>query len=83
MLETRKIEARKILAILPSEPGGPHDIWQVGDEILCPKEETADAIADFLEAMGFEEVNTGYYDPAEDEKSGEVDRLTGYYYVSF
>lgn len=27
-------------------------------------------------------VNTGYYDPIEDERSGEVDRYTGWWYVN-
>lgn len=33
-----------------------------------------------LDSMGFDAV-TGYFDPKEDERSGEVDSLTGYYYV--
>ena len=37
-------------------------------------------IADMLDSMGFDAV-TGYFDPKEDERSGEVDSLTGYYYV--
>jgi hypothetical protein len=45
-------------------------------------ETAADVIADLLEAMGYDEVNTGYYDPVEDEAAGEVDRLTGWYYVT-
>lgn len=27
-------------------------------------------------------VNTGYYDPIEDERNNEVDCNTGYYYVT-
>lgn len=26
-------------------------------------------------------LSTGYFDPEEDKRSGEVDSLTGYYYV--
>ena len=37
-------------------------------------------VADTLDAMGFTAV-TGYYDPAEDERSGVTDELTGYHYV--
>lgn len=40
-----------------------------------------EGIADLLETMGFD-VNTGYYDPVEDERNHEVDRNTGYYYVT-
>lgn len=79
----------KIVAKLPTEPYDYstttpkiHKIWTCGDEILCKTETAADVIADLLEAMGYDEVNTGYYDPEEDEKAGEVDRLTGWYYVT-
>ena len=32
--------------------------------------------------MGFNEVNTGYYDPTQDERNNEVDKFTGWYYVN-
>ena len=28
------------------------------------------------------EINTGYYDPEEDERNNEVDRYTGWWYVN-
>ena len=78
-----------ILQNLPQEPYDQsngliryHRVWSCGDEILCRTDAMADAIADLLEAMGYDGVNTGYYDPDEDEAAGEVDRLTGWYYVS-
>ena len=63
------------------------DIWSTGDEILVKTESAADAIADMLETLyktQGEEVliYTGYYDPVEDEKNGEVDRYTGWWYVN-
>lgn len=63
------------------------DIWSSGDEILCKTEEVADALADMFECLyrvqGEEIlVNTGYYDPVEDERNGEVDRYTGWWYVN-
>lgn len=70
---------------LPKEP---HDfnvrsvIWAVEDEILCDDENVVENIADFLEHLGFEEVNTGYYDPEEDKRNNEVDKFTGWYYVN-
>lgn len=71
---------------LPKEP---HElnarqtiIWAVKDEILCSHEDVAEIIADFLEHMGFDEVNTGYYDPEEDKRNNEVDKFTGWYYIS-
>ena len=79
----------KIIEKLPTEPYDystitpkKNKIWTCGDEILCETDALADTIADLLEAMGYDEVNTGYYDPVEDEAAGEVDRLTGWYYVS-
>lgn len=64
------------------------DIWSpCGDEILCKTESAANALADMFEclykAQGEEIlVNTGYYDPEEDERNGEVDRYTGWWYVN-
>lgn len=64
------------------------DVWSpFGDEILCRTESAADALVDMLECLyrtqGEEVlVNTGYYDPEEDEKNGEVDRHTGWWYVN-
>lgn len=48
--------------------------------IASNDEATVNRIADMLDSMGFDAV-TGYFDPKEDERSGEVDSLTGYYYV--
>lgn len=63
------------------------EVWTSGDEILCKTESAADAIADMLtilyKVQGDEIlVNTGYYDPQEDEKNNEVDRYTGWWYVN-
>lgn len=48
--------------------------------IVSKDETTVNRIADMLDSMGFDAV-TGYFDPEEDKRSGEVDSLTGYYYV--
>lgn len=63
------------------------DIWTSGDEILVKTESAADAIADMLETLYKTQgeeilVNTGYYDLEEDERNGEVDRYTGWWYVN-
>ncbi len=58
-------------------------IWYEGTEILCDTEGRAEAIADFLEALGFNYVSTGYYDPVEDERNDDVGLYTGWYYVNF
>lgn len=63
------------------------DIWTSGDEILCKTESAADAIADMLETLYKSQgeeilINTGYYDPEEDERNNEVDRYTGWWYVN-
>lgn len=62
-------------------------VWATGDEILCRTESAADAIADLIESLyradGEEAlVRTGYYDPVEDERNGETDRFTGWWYVN-
>ena len=53
------------------------------DEILCDTEAMAEGVADLLEALGFSYVRTGYYDPVEDERNGEVDDYTGWWYVDW
>ena len=63
------------------------DIWTVGDEILCKTEEVTDALADMFECLYRAQgedilVVTGYYDPVEDEKYGQVDRCTGWWFVN-
>ena len=78
---------REIIAKLPTEPEDVLDtrqivrLWTNGDEILGKNEDRIEGIANLLEAIGFD-VNTGYYDPLEDERNHEVDRNTGYYYVT-
>lgn len=59
-----------------------HGFWTDGEEILCRTENQAESIADFLEDMGFDYVQTGYYDPIIDERNNEIDDHTGYWYVS-
>lgn len=62
-------------------------VWSSGYEILCRTEEGADALADMFETLYAEQgeeilINTGYYDPAEDERNNEVDSFTGWWYVN-
>lgn len=54
--------------------------WTDGNEFLFEDESDAEYFADFLEILGFDS-NTGYYVPEEDERNGEVDEHTGWYYV--
>lgn len=65
----------RIAAALPDEPAR---IWtKDGDEILCEKEQIAETLADLFDAIyGEPTVNTGYYDPDEDERNGETDERT-------
>ena len=56
-------------------------------EILCKTESAAYAIADLLEQLYESQgeeilVNTGYYDPKEDQRNGEEDKYSGYWYVT-
>ena len=72
-----------IMEILPREPGH-NRFWCNGEEILVDTEVEAEYLADFFNQLyGEGTVNTGYYDPVEDERNGETDKYTGYYYVSF
>lgn len=61
--------------------------WSSGEMILCSCETESSIIADFLEDMLKEtsdlDVNTGYFDPDEDARSGEQDDYTGFYYIDF
>ena len=52
-------------------------------EILSTSEEEIETLANFIDQLYGEGVcNTGYYDPIEDERNGEVDAYTGMYFVS-
>lgn len=59
-----------------------HGYWTNGQDILCRTEEEAEHLANFLEDIGFDCVMTGCYEPEEDERSGETDACTGFYYVA-
>ena len=72
-----------LVCLLPNEPGS--KVWypQDGEEILCKTEQIAEGIADLFDALyGEPTVNTGFYDPEEDKRNGEVNDRTGYYYVT-
>lgn len=63
------------------------DIWSDKYEIMCKTQAVADALADMFECLYGSQgeeilVNTGYYDPVEDKKNGELDRYTGWWYVN-
>lgn len=72
-----------LVCLLPNEPGS--KVWypQDGEEILCKTEQIAEGIADLFDTLyGEPTVNTGFYDPEEDKRNGEVNDRTGYYYVT-
>ena len=71
----------EILKRLPQEPVDGKKFWANDDEILSKDEVAINYVADLLDTIGYDAV-TGYYDPEEDERNGEVDEYTGYYYVS-
>ncbi len=60
-----------------------HGIHFKENELLCKTKEQAEGIADFFEDLGFYNVTAGYYDPKIDERNGEVDEYTGWYYVDW
>lgn len=62
------------------------EVWSDGEQILCRTESGAKAVADFIWSLYFADgqevtILTGYYDPEEDERNGEEDRYTGWWYV--
>ena len=72
---------------LPTSPanqyGRKNPVWTDGTEILCESEILAKTIADMLECITGERecMHYHYYDPEEDERSGESDDHTGWWYV--
>ena len=59
-------------------------LWVAGDTIMCRTEWLAWTVAKIIDRMCGDQVShTGYYDPDEDERGGETDRMTGWYYVDF
>lgn len=77
----------RIASSLNNCPGD--EIWHspYTSEIMCKTESIANAVADMIEhlydAQGIGVVCvTGYYDPKEDERNGDVDVHTGWYYIS-
>lgn len=75
---------RQLCAALPNESSPDSDYWTTGtDEILSKDQQAIDFLADMFDEMyGEGTVNTGYYDPVEDARNGEVDCYTGYYYCN-
>lgn len=72
----------RIVKLLPQSKEAGIKYFACDYEIITPDQQTADVIADFLEAIGVNAPTTGFYDPEEDRKNNEVDILTGYGYVS-
>lgn len=76
----------EIFKRLKNTPEG--EIWCDNEtEILCKTESAANAIADLLEQLYESQgeeilVNTGYYDSKEDQRNGEEDKYSGYWYVT-
>lgn len=72
----------RLLSLLPNRPDEHNDakIWTNGESIMCRSEDVAYAIADIFDALGGK-CAVDYYDPEEDERNGEVDECTGYWYV--
>jgi len=62
------------------------DVYSDGYVILCRNEYASNLMADLIESFYLSDgeeviVNTGYFDPDEDERNGETDRFTGWWYV--
>lgn len=72
----------RIVKLLPQSKKAGMKYFACDYEIITPDQQTADVIADFLEAIGVDAPTTGFYDPEEDRRNNEVDTLTGHGYVS-
>lgn len=82
-LESVNLMFDTILDGLPKRPNEP--IWapQDGDEILCDSHELAISLADLLDSVCGEPVaHVGYYDAVEDQRQGELDERSGWWYLS-
>ena len=73
---------RLLKSLHDNEEHNKHGYWTDGEEILCKTEDQAEALADFLEDVGFDYIQTGYYNPEDDKRNNEVNDHTGYWYVS-
>lgn len=66
----------------PKSPDTAKDgIWYDGDEFLCRTDAQVEGIADWMANVAGLETATGYYDPEEDQRNGETDQRTGWYYA--
>lgn len=72
----------RIVNLLPQSKETGMKYFACNYEIITPDQQTADVIADFLEAIGVDAPTTGFYDPEEDRRNNEVDTLSGHGYVS-
>ena len=69
---------------LPTQPYEGVLMWTDGVEILCKTESLAKSIADTLDSISGERMSHyHWYDPEEDERNGEVNDHTGWWYVDF
>lgn len=73
-----KLKWDDILEKLPNAKEENKRFFQNGEEILCKDQDTCNAVADFLEEIGFGSIVTGYYE--EDDQENE-DGLNGYWYI--
>ena len=79
----------EFMAELPGSPPAKHleddcPLWVAGDTIMCRTEWLAWTISKIIDRMcGGQVSHIGYYDPEEDERSGEMDQMTGWWYVDF
>lgn len=71
-----------IIKLLPQSKDTGMKYFACDYEIITPDQQTADVVADFLEAIGVDDLTTGFYDLEEDRRNNEVDALTGHGYVS-
>lgn len=52
----------------------------IDNMIMATNEKAANVLADFLDYFNYQAC-TGYYDPDEDTRNGEVNEVTGLWYI--
>lgn len=76
-----------LLKNLPEDGESNNNFWSCPEagEILCKNAYTMIRFRNLLYGLGADpdEIETGYYDPVQDEKSGCTDGRTGYYFIKY
>ena len=83
-MEDERVWIKLIAKACELSETGTIPMWTDGSELLVSEENLCNALADALDRTWDDHpVRTSHYDPAEDLRSGEVDRYTGWWCIDF